>query len=724
MTREKGSAAVALRRHIESVSSGKENLTDEQVVGLLCSLHRLTYCRLDRNLLTERVAKITQLQRRRAGVISQDPAPFSARRQKINEPAPFSAKRKKINEVSGSPLEKGDCSINPKTIWNLGRSDELGHGRGEMNMNGGRSESESEKHSRPIFRDFLGITSVIDELKQEVVRPLHQLKLLRHLGVEPTSRILLHGPPKCGKTMLARAVANEARLPLFEISVARLMRGDLGAAEEKIRRLFLTAYIRAPSVVFIDEIDAMTSVKKRTLKEVEYRIVDQLMAFMDGRDRPTGPVNDDVSFESSNSTPGYVLVIGATNRPDALDTALRRLFDREFALGVPDECERFDILSALTRNLKVEVGFDPRKLARSTMGYVAGDLVALAKKAGMLAVHSIMGKRNSEYLKEPRHMVEHEECYTRPFYDEELENLSITMKHFVQAGKMVQPSAIMKDFFTTLHAKWDDVGGLEALKSEFERHVVKAIKYPRVYEDIKTSVLSSFLLCGPSGCGKTLLVKAVAKEAGANFMHIKARDLLKFGDQCEMVVHNIFSYASTHIPCVLFFDELDVMPSRDDVPRWPDFRKLISELSDTELTMEGVLVFGATNRPEIVSHSSLIKTQFDRLLYVPLPTPEERGAILKALTRCKPIDPEVDLMALGNDVACENFSGRDLFALVTEASKFAINRPALSVGNRMTIKDADFESALAKVSPSLSATEVKKWELQSKKIVVHSISVD
>ncbi|XP_047942936.1 cell division control protein 48 homolog C-like [Salvia hispanica] len=618
MTREKGSAAVALRRHIESVSNGKGNLTDEQIVNLLCSLHRLTYSRLDRNLLTERVAKITQLQRRRAGVFSQDPAPFSARRQKINEPAPFSAKRKKINEFSASPLEKGDCSNNPKTIGNLGRSDELGHGRGEMNRNGRRSESESEseKHSRPSFRDLLGITSVIDELKQEVVRPLHQLKLLRHLGVKPTSRILLHGPPKCGKTMLARAVANEARLPLFEISVARLMRGDLGAAEEKIRRLFLTAYMRAPSVVFIDEIDAMTSVKKRTLKEVEYRIVDQLMAFMDGRDRPTGPVNDDVSFESSNSTPGYVLVIGATNRPDALDTALRRLFDREFALGVPDECERFDILSALTRNLKVEVGFDPRKLARSTMGYVAGDLVALAKKAGMLAVHSIMGKRNTEYLKELRHMVEHGECYMQPFYDEELENLSITMNHFVQAGKMVQLSAIMKDFFTTLHAKWDDVGGLEALKSEFERHVVKAIKYPRVYE-------------------------------------------------------------------------------------------LISEL-----TMEGVLVFGATNRLEIVSHSSLIKTQFDRLLYVPLPTPEERGAILKALTRCKPIDPDVDLMALGNDVACENFSGRDLFTLVTEASKFAINRPALSVGNRMTIKYADFESALAEVSPSLSATvlllEVKK----------------
>ncbi|XP_041995649.1 cell division control protein 48 homolog C-like [Salvia splendens] len=347
-----------------------------------------------------------------------------------------------------------------------------------MNRNGGRSESE--KHNRPIFRDFSGITSVIDKLKQEVVRPLHQLKLLRHLGVEPASRILLHGPPKCGKTMLARAVANEARLPLFEISVAQLMRS--GAAEEKIQRLFSTAYMRAPSVVLIDEIDAMTSVKKSTLKEVEYRIVDQLMAFMDGRDRPSGPVNDDVSFESSNSTPGYVLVIGATNRPDTLDTVLRRLFDREFYLGVPDECERFDIMSALTRNLKVEVGFDPLKLARATMGYVAGDLVALAKKAGMLAVHSIMGKRNSEYLKEPRLMVEDEECYTQPFCDEELENLSITMKHFVQAGKMVQPSAIMKDFFTTLYAKWDDVGGLEALKLEFVRRVVKAIKYPRVYE--------------------------------------------------------------------------------------------------------------------------------------------------------------------------------------------------------------------------------------------------
>ncbi|XP_047949215.1 cell division control protein 48 homolog C-like [Salvia hispanica] len=302
MSRDRGSAAVALlpceeialRGHIKSVSIGKKTLTDDHIVSSLRLLFPDTYSCLDRNLLAERVAKITHIQ-----------------------PAPSSTKRPKINEVTGSSSENGDCSGGPKLIGDLGRRDELGDGR-----------SESEKRIRPIFRDFSGIRS-----------------LLRHLGVEPTSRILLHGPPKCGKTTLARAVANEARLPLFELSVAQLLRGDLAAVEEKIGGLFFAACTRAPSVVFIDEIDVMTSAKISSLKEVEYRIVYQLMAFMDGRYRPTGPVNHGVSSES---TLGYVLVIGATNRPGALDTSLRRLFDREFALGVPDEYQRCDILSDLT----------------------------------------------------------------------------------------------------------------------------------------------------------------------------------------------------------------------------------------------------------------------------------------------------------------------------------------------------------------------------------------
>ncbi|XP_047949214.1 cell division control protein 48 homolog C-like [Salvia hispanica] len=348
------------------------------------------------------------------------------------------------------------------------------------------------------------------------------------------------------------------------------------------------------------------------------------------------------------------------------------------------------------------------------MGYVAGDLVALAKKAGMLAVDSIISKRTSEYYKEPRLRAQYEEYNKLPFYDAELENLSITMEHFVEAGKMVQPSSIMKEFFTPLYAKWDDVGGLQALKLEFERRVVKRLKYRQVYEFPPFSFVA--LLAVERHCLSRLWLKKQEQLSCA-------RHLMKFGDQCEMVVHNIFSYASTHVPCVLFFDELDVVASCDDVPRWPDFSQLISELSDTEIMMESVLVFGATNRPEIVNHSELIETQFDKILYVPLPTPEERGEILKALARCKPIDADVDLMALGNNVACQNFSGRDLFALMTEASKFAIDRPALSVGSCMTIKDADFKSALAKVSPSLSATEVKNWEVQSKKIDVHSSSV-
>ncbi|XP_057784610.1 cell division control protein 48 homolog C-like isoform X2 [Salvia miltiorrhiza] len=579
--------------------------------------------------------------------------------------------------------------VNGAIVGDLEGVNELGDGKTEMNKNG--EGERRDVNIWPLFSDFGGLHMMIDKFR-EVILPLHQWKLLRHFGAEPMTAVLLHGPRGCGKTALARAFGNEAGVPFFETSAAALMSGVTGTLE-----LFCRAYRKAPSIVFIDEIDALTS-EMGSLRPCP---VKQLMACMDE------PVNDGSDSESSNSGPGYVLMIGATNKPDAIDPALRRRFDREFRIRVPEKYDRRDILSVLTRNLKLEVGFDLSKLAEWTLGFVAGDLVALVKEARKVAVKRAIYNRVFKDKRELGFDVSFRECSRKPFSDEELENLSIAMHHFVEAGMLVHPSAKMEGFSTTPYAKWGDVGGLQFLKLEFERGVVKPIKFPLVYQDLRVYYCDTFFLYGPSGCGKTLIVKALAREAGANFMHIKARELLKFGDQSDTVVQNIFSYANSHPPCIVFFDELDVMTSCGDEDKdkdkdeeedkdkdkdkdkdngegkgedkgedddddedgnnwgdwpWPDFRQLVSETGSLS-TKKGVYVIGASSRPEIMSHILSIRDYFGAIRYVPLPTPKERGAILKALARGKPIDADVDLMALGKDVACGNFSGDDLSAL-------------------------------------------------------------
>ncbi|KAH6763582.1 cell division cycle 48C [Perilla frutescens var. hirtella] len=509
------------------------------------------------------------------------------------------------NLVDASSSEKDDSSD----------SDVLGVDRRKKNGNGGGGRN------RVMFRDIGGISGVIEELETDVIVPLHQVKLLRHLGVEPVARILLQGPPGCGKTTLARAIANEAGLPFYEVSAAELVSG---AFEENIRALFSKAYMRAPSIVFIDEIDSITSKKENPLKEIESRIVNRLMACMD----------------ESCRLIKLVLVIGATSRLDTVDPTLRQQFDREIVLGVPDESAQLEILSVLTCNLKVEVDCDLAKIARSTMGFVGGDLVALAQEAGILAVNRIVRKRNLEISKKSDCSIIRKEIEGNPrppFSDEEMENFSITMEDFKLATRMVQPSSKIEEFYTIPNAKWDDVVGLQSLKQEFDCHIIRPIKFPDVYEDLGRNSTTSFFLYGPPGCGKTLIVKALANEAGANFIHIKSI-------QPHDAIFNVL---------------------RSD------------------------------------------KVTFDKFMYVPPPSPEERGMILKALARNKPIDADVNLMALGKDVACENFRGADLSSLMREAARSAIKRRASFDGGRSipipcTIKDADFKRALKKIASDVS----------------------
>ncbi|KAL8155656.1 cell division control protein 48 homolog C-like [Apium graveolens] len=576
---------------------------------------------------------------------------------------------------------------------------------------GGSGEDVAKKDG-PMFKDLGGMNDVVEELKMEVIVPLYHPQLPQWLGVRPMSGILLHGPPGCGKTKLAHAIANETGVPFYKISATELVSGVSGASEENIRELFSKAYRTAPSIVFIDEIDAIASKRENLQREMERRIVTQLMACMDESLRIVPQNEKDGSSEDSGSRPGYVLVIGATNRPDAVDAALRRpgRFDREIVLGVPDENARVEILSVLTSKLKVEGDFDLLKIARCTPGFVGADLAALANKAGNLAMKKIIDQRKSELSIEPLIEENAEEWWRRPWSPEEMEKLRITMGDFEEAAKMVQPSSRREGFNTIPNVKWEDVGGLDSLRKEFERYIVRRIKYPEDYEEFGVHLETGFLLYGPPGCGKTLIAKAVANEAGANFIHIKGPELLnKYVGESELAVRTIFSRARTCSPCILFFDEVDALTTkRGKEGGWVVERllnQLLIELDGAD-QRRGVYVIGATNRPEVMDRALLRPGRLGKLLYVPLPSPDERGLILKALAKKKPIDAMVDLVAFGKNDACSYLSGADLAALMDEAAMVALEdklqEPKSLDGTRYTIKTKHFDEALKKVPPSVS----------------------
>ncbi|KAF8400925.1 hypothetical protein HHK36_014228 [Tetracentron sinense] len=610
-------------------------------------------------------------------------------------------KSKKIDLVEGNSVP----TMGQRKLMDLKAS-------GERELKGG-DVSEAKGKDWPRFRDLGGIKGVLDELMMEVIVPLYHPQLPRWLGVKPMAGILLHGPPGCGKTKLAHAIANETGVPFYKISATEVVSGVSGASEENIRDLFSKAYRTAPSIVFIDEIDAIASKRENLQREMERRIVTQLMTCMDESDQAIGSANVDLESETSDCKPGYVLVIGATNRPDAVDPALRRpgRFDREIVLGVPDENARVEILSVLIRNLRIEGTFDLAKIARSTPGFVGADLAALTNKAGNLAMKRIIDTRKFELSRESKDTEHSAEWWRHPWVSEEMERLSITMADFEDAAKMVQPSSRREGFSSIPNVKWEDVGGLDLLRQEFDRYIVRRIKYPEDYEEFGVDLETGFLLYGPPGCGKTLIAKAVANEAGANFIHIKGPELLnKYVGESELAVRTIFSRARTCSPCILFFDEVDALTTkRGKEGGWVVERllnQLLIELDGAD-QRRGVFVIGATNRPEVMDPAVLRPGRFGKLLYIPLPSPDERGFILKALARKKPIDAGVDLIAIGRKKACEDLSGADLAAVLNEAAMAALEEKlkssqCISDVTPWTIKETHFERALEKITPSVS----------------------
>lgn len=590
-------------------------------------------------------------------------------------------------------------------------------------MGGGKGEEMGKKG--PMFKDIGGIKGVLEKLMDEVIVPLFNPELPRWLGVKPISGILLKGPPGCGKTKLAHAIANETGVPFYKISATEVVSGVSGASEENIRDLFSKAYRTAPSIVFIDEIDAIASKRESLQREMERRIVTQLMTCMDESHQSSVAPDTEPNSGTSGQKPAYVLVIGATNRPDALDPALRRpgRFDQEIDLGVPDEKARVEILSVLTANLRLEGAFDLDKIARFTPGFVGADLAALANKAGNLAMKRIINKRRAELSKEPMIEENNEDWWKQPWMPEEMEKLSITMADFEDAAKLVQPSSRREGFSAIPNVRWEDVGGLDFLRNEFERYIVRRIKHPEDYAFFGADMGTGFLLYGPPGCGKTLIAKAVANEAGANFIHIKGPEILnKYVGESEMAVRTIFSRARTCAPCILFFDEVDALTTQRGLEGGHVVERLLNQLLielDGAGERQGVYVIGATNRLEVMDRAVLRPGRFGKLLHVPLPGADERGLILRALARKKPIDTDVDLVAIGRKDSCDKLSGADLAAVMNEAAMAAMEeKQMLDPGNHdtrsWTIKTEHFEQALKKVSPSVSDAQIKYYKGISK----------
>ncbi|XP_072966907.1 cell division control protein 48 homolog C-like [Typha angustifolia] len=524
----------------------------------------------------------------------------------------------------------------------------------------------------PMFGDLFGMKEVFEKLL-DVVSIWCSPQLRECLGTIRPQGLLLHGPPGCGKTMLAYAIANEAEVPLFEISYPELVSGVSGASGENIRDLFEKAYDTAPSIVFIDGIDAIAPNRENLQWGMERQVVTELTRCMDELCQKVQSTGAKSNSETAESKPGYVLVIGATNMLDAVDHALRRpgRFDHEIALGIPDENARVEILSMLTRGLKLDGHFNVLRIARHTSGFVGANLKDLVDQAGQLASARIVDERARELGLVGKHIRD----WPRELWDAgEMETLSITMGDFEETTKMVQASLRSKGFPYIPDVTWVDVGGFNSLRKEFDRYIVQRIKHPQMYKKFGVHLEGRFLLHGPPGCSKTLIAKAVANEAGANFIHIKGPLLRgKHVGECESNVRKILTRARTYSPCILFFDEVDaLMSKRGESGSWfvdPFLSQLLLKLEDADQWL-GVYLIGATDRIEEMDPAVLRPDRFGKVLFIPLPGANERASIMRlhAQNMAMAIAADVDFDMLAHREEFENLTGAELAALMDEVA--------------------------------------------------------
>ncbi|GCF01613.1 ribosome bioproteinsis ATPase rix7 [Zygosaccharomyces mellis] len=611
-----------------------------------------------------------------------------------------------------------------------------------------------------------GMEDVVAQLMELIGLPILHPEIYISTGVEPPRGVLLHGPPGCGKTSIANALAGELQVPFVSISAPSVVSGMSGESEKKIRDLFDEARSLAPCLMFFDEIDAITPKRDGgAQREMERRIVAQLLTSM-----------DELNMEKTDGKP--VIVIGATNRPDSLDSALRRAgrFDREICLNVPNEVSRIHILKKLAQNLKIDGEIDFIKLAKLTPGFVGADLKSLITAAGTCAIKRIFhayvyssaaidGKmdvdqdlenkgESEKSLKNTANMIDplpltiiqrFLQNFPEPLNEEQLSGLSIKYEDFLKALPTIQPTAKREGFATVPDVTWASVGALTKVRVELNMAIVQPIKKPELYEKVGINAPAGVLLWGPPGCGKTLLAKAVANESRANFISIKGPELLnKYVGESERAIRQVFTRARASVPCVIFFDELDALVPRRDSTLSESSSRVVNTLL-TELDglndRRGIFVVGATNRPDMIDPAMLRPGRLDKTLFIELPNADEKLDILRTLVRTNgtPLSSNVDLEAVIADERCKNFSGADIASLVRESSVLALKRSFfkndqvqsvvennldkefedLSVtypSEEILVTMLDFVTALKKVRPSVSDKDRLKYEKLSNKL--------
>ncbi len=551
----------------------------------------------------------------------------------------------------------------------------------EVKLNPKAVDVSEENIPEVTYEDIGGLDNEIKKIREMVELPLKHPEIFDKLGIEPPKGVLLRGPPGTGKTLLAKAVANESECNFILINGPELMSKFYGESEKNLRKKFENAEKSSPSIIFIDEIDAIASKREESYGEVERRVVSQLLTLMDGL-----------------KARGKVVVIGATNRPDAVDPALRRpgRFDREISIGVPGKKGREDILKIHTRSMPLSKDVNLKKLAKSTYGFVGADLASLAKEAAMNVLRKVL----------PKIRMDEEEEIPR----EVLEKLRITKKDFRDALKIVRPSAMREVLVETPNVGWKDVGGLGDIQQELSEAVEWPLKYPQSFSRMGIRPPRGILLYGPPGTGKTLLAKAVANESECNFIQVKGPELLsKWVGESEKGIREIFEKARQVAPCVIFFDEIDSLASRrgglSTGQRVTEqvLNQLLAEMDGLE-ELQNVIVIGATNRPDMLDPALLRPGRFDRTLLVKTPDKKARKQIFDIHTEQVPLSKDVDLDKLSEKT--EGFVGADIESLVREAAMLALrkDKKAKKVGKK------HFNKAMKKVKPSVSKEAAEKYK--------------
>jgi transitional endoplasmic reticulum ATPase len=531
---------------------------------------------------------------------------------------------------------------------------------------------------RTNYEDIGGLQTEMQRVREMVELPLRHPELFQRLGIEPPKGVLLHGPPGCGKTLLARAVANESEANFYSINGPEIMSKFYGESEARLREIFQQAQQNAPSIIFVDELDAIAPKREEVTGEVERRVVAQLLALMDGL-----------------SGRGNVIVIGATNRPGALDPALRRpgRFDREIEIGVPDKKGRYEVLQIHTRGMPLAEDVDLLKLSAMTHGYTGADLSALGRETAMKALRRYLPQINLEEERIPPAV---------------LEKMEVTMEDFLGAYKEVTPTAMREVYIEVTTVHWDDAGGLDDVKQRLKEAVEWPIKSPEIFTKLGIRPPKGILLYGPPGCGKTLLARAVATESEANFISIKGPEVFsKWVGESEKAIREVFRKARMAAPAVIFLDEIDSLtPKRgmgmsDSGVSERVISQLLTEM-DGITTLQDIVVVAATNRPDMVDSAVMRPGRFDRLIYVPEPDEKSRLQILKIYTKGMPICKEVDLNQL--TIATKYYSGADIESLCREAAMHALRRDI----NSTEVAMKDFLDALKEMGPSITP-DMEKW---------------